>query len=139
MLKAASKNPARRFAMSTDTQEVVEMGTQPVPEHAWLKKLMGEWAVETEMSMGPDQPLQTTHGTETVTDLGGLWSVSEGRGTMPDGSAMEYRAILGYDVSFKEYRGCWFASMSSHLWKYVGELSLDGRVMTLNCVGPSMT
>ncbi len=27
--------------------------------------------------------------------------------------------------------------MSSHLWKYVGELSADGKTMTLNCTGPS--
>ena len=57
---------------------------------------------------------------------------------MPDGDTMEYRSALGYDVSFKEYRGCWFASVSSHLWKYTGELSADGRKMTLNCVGPNM-
>ncbi len=58
---------------------------------------------------------------------------------MPDGTAMNYCTTLGYDVSFKEYRGCWFASVSSHLWKYVGELSADGKVMTLRCVGPNMT
>lgn len=29
--------------------------------------------------------------------------------------------------------------MSSHLWKYVGSLSEDGKMMTLNCEGPSMT
>ena len=58
---------------------------------------------------------------------------------MPDGSSMTYYSALGYDVSFKEYRGCKFYSMSSHLWKTVGELSADGKVMTLNCVGPSMT
>ena len=57
---------------------------------------------------------------------------------MPDGTAMDYYSALGYDVSFKEYRGCWFASASSHLWKYTGELSADGKVMTLSCVGPNM-
>jgi len=41
-------------------------------------------------------------------------------------------------VSFKEYRGFWIASVSSHLWKYTGGLSPDGKTMTLNCVGPSM-
>ena len=51
---------------------------------------------------------------------------------------MTYYVALGYDVSFKEYRGCWFASVSSHLWKKVGKLSADGRVMTLNCQGPNM-
>lgn len=124
--------------MSTDTQEAMEMGTKPVKEHEWLQKLVGEWRVETEMSMGPDQPTMTSTGTETVKSLSGLWAFGEGRGTMPNGSTMDYRSALGYDVSFKEYRGCWFASVSSHLWKYTGTLSPDGRVMTLNCVGPNM-
>lgn len=124
--------------MSTETQEPVEMATKPVEAHQWLQKLVGEWRIVTEMSMGPDQPLQTSEGSETVKSLGGLWAFSDGKAQMPDGSGMEYHAALGYDVSFKEYRGCWFASMSSHLWKYVGELSADGKVMTLNCVGPNM-
>jgi hypothetical protein len=88
--------------------------------------------------MGPEaEPMRAT-GNETVTSLGGLWAFGEGKGEMPDGSAMEYRSGLGYDVSFKEYRGFWLASMSSHLWKYTGELSADGKKMTLNCKGPHM-
>ena len=51
---------------------------------------------------------------------------------------MTYYAGLGYDVSFKEYRGFFIASMSSHLWKYDCELSADGKTMTMNCVGPNM-
>jgi hypothetical protein len=57
---------------------------------------------------------------------------------MPNGDGMEYRSGLGYDISFKEYRGFWLASMSSHLWKYVGVLSADGKTMTMNCQGPHM-
>lgn len=125
--------------MSTQTQEAPEMATRPVPEHQWLQQLVGEWRVETEMTMEPGQPKQQSQGSESVKSLGGLWAFSEGKATMPDGTAMDYYAALGYDVSFKEYRGCWFASVSSHLWKQVGELSADGRVMTLNCVGPNMT
>ena len=130
--------------MSTQTREAaqeeaaMEMGTKPVPEHQWLQKLVGPWRVETEMTMGPDQPKQRSEGSESVTSLGGLWAFAEGKGAMPDGTAMTYYSALGYDVSFKEYRGCWFASMSSHLWKQVGELSADGKVMTLSCVGPDM-
>ena len=86
----------------------------------------------------PDGTKQPSRGTESVKSLGGLWAFGEGKGTMPDGAPMEYYVGLGYDVSFKEYRGCWFASVSSHLWKQVGELSADGKVMTLNCVGPHM-
>ncbi|MES2459373.1 MAG: DUF1579 family protein, partial [Armatimonadota bacterium] len=67
-----------------------------------------------------------------------MWAVGEGKSSMPDGTAMNNYSVLGYDVSFKEYRGCWFASMSSHLWKQTGTLSPDGTTMTLDCVGPHM-
>lgn len=123
--------------MSTETIEQPQMGTKPQAEHAWLKKLVGEWSVETEMVM-PDGSMSKAQGSERVSSLGGLWAYGQGTGQMPDGSTMEYYVALGYDVSFKEYRGCWFASVSSHLWKYRGELSADGKTMTLNCKGPHM-
>ncbi len=125
--------------MSNDTQELMEAGTKPVKEHEWLQKLVGEWRVESEMAMEPGGPKQKSEGTETVKSLGGLWAFAENKGKMPNGTEMTGYLVLGYDVSFKEYRGCWFGSMSSHLWKYVGELSADGKTMTLNCEGPSMT
>jgi hypothetical protein len=117
----------------------MEMGTKPVKEHEWLQNLVGEWTVRSEMVMEPGAPPMTSEGRESVKSLGGLWAVGEGTSTMPDGSPMQMYSALGYDVSFKEYRGCWFANMSSHLWKYVGELSADGKTMTLNCEGPSFT
>ena len=129
--------------MSVETQEISEqdvmaMGTKPVHEHEWLQQLVGEWRVTSEMMMGPDQPLQKSEGAESVKSVGGLWAFGEGKISMPGGGEMTHYFTLGYDVSFNEYRGCWFASMSSHLWKYVGELSADGKTMTLNCVGPNM-
>jgi hypothetical protein len=125
--------------MSTQTVEPIEMGTKPVDEHAWLQKLVGIWHFETEMFFGPDKPVMKSEGTELVQSVGGLWASGETRSTMPDGSDMTAYFALGYDVSFHEYRGCWFGSMSSHLWKQTGTLSADGSVMTLDCVGPSMT
>jgi hypothetical protein len=129
--------------MSTETEtmtaseEAMEMGTKPVKEHEWLQQLVGEWRTETEMTMGPDQPPAKATGRESVRSLGGLWAYTEGTSETPVGM-MEYRAGLGYDVSFKEYRGFWVASMSSHLWKQTGTLSADGKTMTLDCVGPHM-
>ncbi len=114
------------------------MGTKPVAEHAWLQQLVGEWKTSSEMLMGPDQPPCSSEGTESVKSLGGLWAMAEGKSDMPDGTAMTYFSTLGYDVSFKEYRGCWYASMSSHLWMQTGTLSDDGRTMTLLCEGPDM-
>ncbi len=114
------------------------MATRPVKEHEWLKKLLGTWRSEAEFKMGPDGPVQKSTGKETVRSLGGLWALSEGTGSMPDGNEFEMIFALGYDVNVNAYKGCWFASMSSHLWKYDGELSADGKTMTLNCVGPNM-
>ena len=114
------------------------MGTKPTSEHGWLGRLVGEWRVEYEMTMGPDQPTLKSAGTESVKSVGGLRAFSESRGAMPDGTPMTLFATLGYDVSFKEYRGCWFGLMSSHLWKPVGTLDQDGTRMTLDYEGPSM-
>lgn len=122
--------------MSNETQEM-EMGTKPVKEHDWLQQLVGEWRTEAEMTM-PDGSVSKSTGSETVTDLGGLWAFVEGNAQMPDGSAMDYKAGIGYDVSFKEYRGFWLASMSSHLWKSTGTMSEDKKTLTLDCVGPHM-
>lgn len=123
--------------MSTETQEPMEMGTKPVKEHEWLQQLVGEWRTESEMT-GPNGETMSAKGTESVRSLGGLWAYVEGKGTMPNGETMEYYSALGYDLTFKEYRGCWFASVSSHLWKYTGTLSADGKKLTLECEGPDM-
>jgi hypothetical protein len=123
--------------MSTETTQE-EMGpTKPVAEHAWLKQLVGNWKTKSEMFM-PDGSKMESEGTETVEDFGGLWAYGSGQGTMPDGDTMGYKVGLGYDVSFKEYRGFMMMSVSSHLWKYTGTLSPDGRTMTLDCEGPDM-
>lgn len=123
--------------MSVETQEAMEMGTKPSPEHQWLQKLVGEWRTESEMMMPDGQTMNTT-GTERVKSVGGLWAYGEGQGGMPDGNSMQYYTGLGYDVTFKQYRGFMMMSVSSHLWKYEGELSADGKTMTLNCEGPNM-
>lgn len=123
--------------MSTEQQDPMDMVTKPLKEHEWLKNLLGEWNVESEMTM-PDGSKFKSHGTARVKSLGGLWAYSENKDVMPDGTEFESYFALGYDVSFKEYRGCMIMSASSHLWKYAGELSADGKTMTLNCEGPSM-
>jgi hypothetical protein len=124
--------------MSTETQEPAQMGTKPVKEHEWLGNLVGNWRTVAVMSMGPDQPDHTANGTENVKSVGGLWAYSEGKGEGMGDETMEYYSAIGYDVSFNEYRGFWFGSMSSHVWKYTGELSADKKKLTLNCTGPHM-
>jgi len=93
------------------------------------------------MTMGPG-PTQAQVGKahESVKCVGGLWAFGEGTATMPDGASMTDYLVLGYDVSYKEYRGCWFrlgvVAPVETMWV---KLSADGKVMTLNGVGPSFT
>lgn len=105
-------------------------------EHQWLQQLVGEWTTEAEMDMGPDQPPEKCLGTETVRSLGGMWTVAEGRGEMPDGGTAIMILTLGYDPRKKRYVGTWVGSMMTHLWIYDGVLDAEGRVLTLDTEGP---
>lgn len=122
--------------MSTEPQDE-SMGTKPTADHAWLEQLLGEWKVESEFTM-PDGSKMKTEGIEKVKSVGGLWAFAELKDEMPGGEPATMYTTLGYDVSFKHYRGCWFGSMSSHLWVQVGHLSEDGKTLTLECEGPDM-
>ncbi|NMG77306.1 DUF1579 domain-containing protein [Aromatoleum diolicum] len=114
------------------------MKTEAQKEHQWLQQLVGEWSYEGEASMGPDKPLEQFKGTESVRTIGGLWTVGEGLGAMPDGSPATMIMTLGYDPQKQRYVGTWIGSMMTHLWLYDGELDAAGTVLTLNSEGPAM-
>jgi hypothetical protein len=114
------------------------MRTEPQQEHEWLQKLVGEWTIEAEASMGPDQPSESVSGTESVRSLGGVWVLAEGQGEMPGGGHATTVMTLGYDPQRQRYVGTWIGSMMSHLWVYDGELDAAERVLTLSAEGPSM-
>jgi hypothetical protein len=104
---------------------------EPQKEHHWLQKLVGDWTIEAECNMGPDQPPMINTGHETVRSLGGLWTIGEGSG-MCD-SIM----TLGYDTQSKQFVGTFIASMMTYLWPYSGTLDTSGRILTLDSEGPS--
>lgn len=106
-------------------------------EHLWLQKLNGDWTFEGECVMGPDQPSAKSTGTQSVRSLGGLWSIGEGEGKMPDGNAMKSIITLGYDPDKQRFVGTFVASCMTHMWPYEG--TLDGNVLTLDSEGPSFS
>ena len=111
---------------------------EPQKEHEWLQKLVGEWSFEGNCVMGPDQPPMKNAGVERVRSLGGLWTIGEGEGAMPDGGPMKSIMTLGYDPQKGRFTGSFVASMMTHFWLYDGELDAAGRVLTLNAEGPGM-
>jgi hypothetical protein len=121
---------------SETTQQTPPEAAQPQNEHRWLQRLVGEWTIESEASMAPDQPAMKTTGTETVRALGDLWIVGEGTSQMPDGATYNSILTLGYDPDKKRFVGTWIGSVMTYLWLYDGKL--EGNTLTLDCEGPSM-
>jgi hypothetical protein len=121
------------------TMQDCPMQAEPQQEHEWLQQLAGDWTFEGECIMSPDQPPMTSTGADSTRSVGGLWTVSEGTGTMPDGSAMTSLLTLGYDPQKQRYVGTFVASMMTHMWVYEGTLDASGKVLTLDTEGPSFT
>lgn len=111
---------------------------EPQDQHKWLSRLVGEWTMEGECMMGPDQPSMKMRGRDVVRSLGGLWTIAEGVGEMPGGGEMRSIMTLGYDPQRQKFVGTFVASMMTHLWLYEGSLDAGGKVLTLDCKGPNM-
>jgi hypothetical protein len=114
------------------------MMAEPIKEHRWLTRLVGNWTVEGECIMGPDQLPVKSAGECVTRSLGGLWIISEGTGEMPGGGEAQSIITLGYDPAKGKFVGTFVASMMTHLWLYEGSLDASGKVLTLDAEGPSM-
>lgn len=110
---------------------------EPQTEHLWLHQLIGEWTVESECIMGPDQPPMKTTGNEVVRPLGTFWTIGEGTGDSPDGGSWNSVMTLGYDPQAKRFVGTFIASVMTHLWPYLGSLDASAKILTLDSEGPS--
>ncbi|OHV76127.1 DUF1579 domain-containing protein [Rhizobium sp. LCM 4573] len=105
---------------------------KPQAEHGFLEQLVGTWDV-TSGTMSGDETW-----TEVVRSLGGIWFVAEGNGQMPGGGDATTIMTLGYDPEKGKYVGTWLGSMMNYLWVYEGELSADGKTLSLYTTGPDM-
>ena len=107
--------------------------------HRWLDRLAGDWVLVPEPAAeGAESGCPSQGGwTEQARSLGGLWLVSEGRGSMPDGAPASTLLTLGYDPARERYVGTWTGSMMAHLWIYEGTLDESGQVLTLDTEGPN--
>ena len=110
----------------------------PQKEHEWLKQFVGEWVNEGEIIMEPGKPPVKSKGTESTKLLGGFWLVSEMKGEC-FGVEMTGVMTVGYDAKKKKYVGTWVCSMCDWLCQYEGTVDATGKVLTLECEGPSPT
>lgn len=107
---------------------------QPTKEHEWLKQFAGEWDVETEAYLAPDQPPMKMKGTESARMLGGFWVVGENKGEFM-GAPFTGLMTFGFDPEKKKYVGTWVDSNTSSLWHYTGSVDATGKILTLETEG----
>jgi hypothetical protein len=138
-MQATKNQTESELAAQKEIAQQQDCHAKPQAEHAWLHKLIGEWAGEGEAAMAPGQPPVKWQSTEVVRSMGGLWIVAEGTGEMPGGGTATTLLTLGYDPKKERYVGTFTGSMMTHLWVYSGELDAGQAVMTLDTEGPGMT
>ncbi|MDX2114606.1 MAG: DUF1579 domain-containing protein [Planctomycetota bacterium] len=115
------------------------MQSEPTQEHHWLRRLVGEWTMESSCVMGPGAEPLTSRGTEKVRAVGDLWIVAEGQGEMPGGGPMTSIMTLGYDPLKKKFVGTWIGSPMAFMFVYEGSMDRDGKTLPLEATGPSFT
>ncbi len=109
---------------------------EPTKQHVWLQNFVGEWATESECTMGPEQPPIQSSGTLSSRMLGGFWVLNEMKGDMA-GTTMTGVQTIGYDESKSKYVGTWVDSMTAYMWQYEGSVDETGKILTLEADGPN--
>jgi Protein of unknown function (DUF1579) len=126
-----------RENMTTDEPVTLPTPATATAEHQWLGRLVGEWDVVSEASMGPDQPPFRMESTESVRQIGDLWVQGEGR-AMYEGRPFTSILTLGYDPRERVFVGSWIDTVQTHQWTYRGRLDAARRVLSLEAEGPSL-
>lgn len=106
---------------------------EPVQQHQWLERFVGEWESEGECYVDPAKPAKI-NGSEKAHRLGKFWVMAKGKAKMGE-MEMENVFTLGFDPRKGKFVGTWVDSMNDTLWTYEGSLSEDGNTLTLNSEG----
>ncbi|WP_206085534.1 DUF1579 domain-containing protein [Massilia polaris] len=106
-------------------------------QHRWLQQLVGDWAYESTVAMGPGET-DTTIGMDRVKALGEFWIIAEAEGEFPGDGPAKMVITLGYDPLRERFTGTFIHSQMSYLWHYDGELDGTRRILTLESSGPAM-
>jgi hypothetical protein len=115
---------------------VIPTTAQPTKEHEWLKKLVGQWDAESEMTPGPGQASMSCKSVINTRMLGELWVVTDLKTDAAGGSVSALQTI-GFDPKKGKFVGTWIDSMSDHMWHYEGWLDETGKILTLEAEGPN--
>lgn len=131
---AAAREAAARSVPADDTAKQMEAWAalaKTNEHHERLKRMAGEYDVESEMVMQPGAPPQKSKGKHKATMImGGRYLLGEFTGEMM-GQTFRGAGLTGYDNAKKKYFGTWIDDMGTGMMVAEGTCSPDGKVMTL--------
>jgi Protein of unknown function (DUF1579) len=110
---------------------------EPTPEHQYLLQLVGDWDLESECKLGPDQPPSKSTGTQSTRALGSFWTLGDMDTAGPHNSRMKSLITLGFDPQRGKFVGSFVSSCMTYHWLYEGYLDDQQRILTLEAEGPS--
>ena len=112
---------------------------EPLPQHGWLTRLLGEWRVTSECDGPPGQPPLRGTATERVRMLGSYWIIGESEGDCPGGGGMVRMVVtMGFDPATRRFRGSFVGSMMPWMFVYDGALDDSAMTLALDTEGPAM-
>ncbi len=103
---------------------------KPGPEHALLKKFVGDW--DATVSMMGQESKGTSHNRIA---LGGFWLLTDFHADL-GGIPFAGRGTTGYDPARKHYVGTWIDSMSPGLTLTHGSFDAGAKTYTERGTGP---
>lgn len=132
---AAGKPPEMKLPpgwTEADMQACMMAGT-PGKMHEILARDVGTWTGKNTMWMGPGtEPMQAESTTTITSIMGGRYTKAEVKGDMPGGMGpFEGFGIYGYDNVTQKFTASWIDSMSTGIAQGTGELSKDGKSLTI--------
>ncbi len=104
---------------------------KPSKEHEFLKQSVGEWAVH----MGGDASSPAIGTSKHKIAMGDLWLISDAELDF-GGAKFTGHGIDSYDPVKKKYVGVWVDSMTTAPIVFEGDLSADGKILTVTGKGP---
>ena len=117
-----------RFALAlllVSSAAAGEDARPPELKRQWLHRLVGSWAVE-----GRDAGGQAVTGSVSARTLRGRWLVAESELDAPGGPATVLQTV-GYNAETGRYVGTQIDAADDRVVVYDGELSADGRTLSL--------
>lgn len=119
--------------MTLEDMEAFMKAATPGKQHKNLQKDLGKWTGKQTLWMSPESDPTTSECTSTVTPvMDGRFVKVEFAGEIPGMGPYTGLGYVGFDNVSQKYQSTWLDNVSTGIAFGTGELSADGKTLTIN-------